>query len=45
MYQKSRLESQRDHFVQTRQDAQAATVQLADREAEIARLDDALRNP
>ena len=44
-YQKSRLESELDHFIQTRQDTTTLADQLATVEAEIARLEDELRNP
>ena len=43
-YQKGRLESELDHFIQTRQDTAAVTEQLATVEAEIARLEDELLN-
>lgn len=43
-YQKGRLESELDHFIQTRQDATVVTGQLATVEAEIARLESELRN-
>ena len=43
-YQKGRLESDLDHFIQTRQDTATVTEQLATVEAEIARLEEELRN-
>lgn len=42
-YQKGRLESELDHFIQTRQDTTAVAGQLATVEAEIARLENELR--
>ena len=44
-YQKSRLESELDRFIQAHQDKTAVSEQLATVEAEIARLEDELRNP
>lgn len=43
-YLKSRLESELDRFIQTHQDKTAVSEQLATVEAEIARLEEELRN-
>ncbi len=44
-YQKSRLRSELDHCIQTHQDKTAVSEHLATVEAEIARLEEELRNP
>jgi hypothetical protein len=42
-YQKSSLESELDHFIQTRQDTSGVTEKLASINAEIARLEEELQ--
>ena len=44
MYQKGRLESELDHFIQTRQDTTAVTEQLNTVAVEIVRLEEELRD-
>ena len=44
-YQKSRLQSELDHSIQTHQDKTTVSEHLATVEAEIARLEEELRNP